>query len=344
MTFRKPVRGADRNPGDRFSGYRYEALLEPDFQEDPRTEYLPDQTKQILSENESPDLNFRWSLNPYRGCTHGCVYCYARPYHEYLGYSAGLDFETRIFVKYDAPQRLRRRLAADWSPAVIAISGATDPYQPVERRLALTRACLEVLAAFRNPVAIVTKNALVVRDADILSEMARWRGAQVWISVTTLRLELKRTMEPRTSSPARRLDAIAQLAEAGIPVGVMVAPVIPGLTDEEIPAILGEARRAGARFAGYAMLRLPHTVKEIFVDWLEREIPERKQRILDRLRSVQGEHWCLPGWGERLRGRGPFAEAVERLFRWSLRKYGYEVAPPLNTNAFRGRLFSEEDI
>jgi DNA repair photolyase len=303
----------------------------------PRTEFLRDSTRTVLTRNDSPDVGFEYSVNPYRGCEHGCIYCYARPTHEYLGFSAGLDFESRILVKTDAPELLRRELSApSWTPQPVALSGVTDPYQPVERRLRLSRGCLEVLAEFRNPAAIVTKSRLVARDADVLAAMASWGGAAVWISLTTLDPALAHRMEPRASTPRDRIAAIRTLAEQGIPVGVMVAPVIPGLTDHEIPSILREAARAGARFAGWTMLRLPHGVAALFEDWLEREFPGRKGKVLARIRDVRGGRLNDPRFGTRMSGEGAYAQHVAQVFDVARRRCGLaDEGPDLRTSAFR---------
>jgi len=263
--------------------------------------------------------------------------CYARPNHEYIGLSAGLDFETKIFVKEDAPRLLREKLAApEWTPQVLAMSGVTDPYQPAERRLEITRGCLEVLAEFRNPVAIVTKSHLVTRDVDLLSELARHDAARVSLSVTTLRNELQRVMEPRTAVPKRRLRAIRELADAGIPVGVMVAPVVPGLTEHEIAEILEAAADAGATRAAYILLRLPHAVKELFTEWLEHHFPDRKEKVLNRIRSLRGGSLNDPRFGSRQRGEGPHAEQIRQLFDVTCRRLGLnEDERGLSTAAFR---------
>lgn len=318
-------RGATDNPGNRFERLHVvasESWTDPD-DPSPRTVLLRDATRTILARNQSPDVGFSVSVNPYRGCEHGCIYCYARPTHEYLGFSAGLDFETKILVKHDAPALLRAALMSPrWTPQPIAMSGVTDPYQPVERRLRLTRGCLEVLVGFRNPVAIVTKNHLVTRDIDLLAELSSHDAAAVAVSVTSLRPELQRVLEPRTATPARRLDAIRRLAEAGVPVRVMVAPVIPGLTDDEIPAILEAAAAAGARAAGYIVLRLPHGVKQLFSDWLEAHFPDRHARVLNRVREMRGGELNDPRFGTRMRGVGVYAEHLRQLFETSRRRAG----------------------
>ncbi|MCB1033982.1 MAG: PA0069 family radical SAM protein, partial [Acidobacteria bacterium] len=267
----------------------------------------------------------------------GCAYCYARPTHEYLGFSAGLDFETRIMIKEDAPELLRQELASPrWRPQVLGLSGVTDPYQPVERKVCLTRRCLEVLCEFRNPVALVTKNALVSRDADLLGELASHRAAAVFLSITTLDGELVGKMEPRSSHPRRRLEALRALSRAGIPCGVLVAPVIPGLNDHEIPSILEAAAEAGARTAGYILLRLPGAVRPVFEEWLAAHFPERKQKVLNRLRELRDGQLNDPRFGARMKGRGAVADHLRTLFATSRRRYGLgERDLPLSTDAFR---------
>jgi DNA repair photolyase len=332
-------RGAADNPSNRFDKLTYTA--DPDASDldapRPTTEFLRDHSRSILSRNESPDVGFNVSINPYRGCEHGCTYCFARPSHETLGFSSGLDFETKILVKEDAPQLLRAELAClKWTPQVIAISGVTDAYQPIERELRLTRRCIEVLAEFRNPTLIVTKNHLVTRDRDLLGDLARDRAAGVFLSVTSLDGELQRTMEPRASAPDRRLEAIRMLAEAGVPVGVLVAPVIPGLTDHEMPAILRAAAAAGASFAGYVPLRLPYAVKDLFDRWLADHFPDRKEKVLRRIRDLRGGKLNDPRFGSRLRGQGIFAEEIARLFAIACRRAGIvDGRLELSTAAFR---------
>jgi DNA repair photolyase len=324
-------RGATRNPTNRFE--RLVVLVDPDAElspEDcaiaPRTEFFKDSTRSALARNDSPDIPFEYSLNPYRGCEHGCIYCYARPTHEYLGFSAGLDFETRIMVKTEAPRLLREKLSSkSWKPQTVSIGAATDPYQPIERKLRITRQCLEVFAEFGNPIAIVTKNFLVTRDLDILGQMAGKSQAAVFVSITTLDAGLTRLLEPRTSVPRRRLEAIQALARAGVPVGVMVAPVIPGLNDHEIPAILEAAAGAGARHAGHVMLRLPYAVADLFETWLDEHYPDRKRKILSRIREMRGGKLNETGFGTRMKGHGHFAEQVHDLFRLACRRCGLNL-------------------
>ncbi len=330
-------RGTASNPSNRFERLHLEA--EPGEGElvGPSTELFRDTTKSILSENESPDINFRFSLNPYRGCEHGCVYCYARPSHEYLSFSAGLDFETKIMVKEDAPDLLRRRLRSPkWQPQVIALSGNTDCYQPCERELCITRRCLEVCRDFRNPVGIITKSSLVCRDIDYLGELAALGAAHVYVSVTTLNSDLARAMEPRASTPARRLAAIAQLSAAGIPVGVMTAPIVPGLNDHEIPQILRAAAAAGARSAGWTLLRLAKPVDELFDSWLESHFPERRVRVMNRIRECRDGAISDSQYGRRMRGAGNYAGHIARLFDSSVGRFGLaEGLPRLDSGSFR---------
>ncbi len=332
-------RGAANNPANRFEKIAYEPEQDWTDPEDPSpaTQFLKDHSRTFITYNDSPDVGFDASINPYRGCEHGCIYCYARPTHEYLGFSAGLDFETKILVKEDGPQLLRHELSSPgWKPQVLAISGVTDPYQPVERRLRLTRACLEVLAEFRNPVAIVTKNYLVTRDLDLLGELARHDAAAVFLSVTTLDGSLAQKLEPRASHPMRRLAAIETLTQAGIPTGVMVAPVIPALTDHEMPSILEAAARAGAACAGYILLRLPYGVSPLFEDWLGRHFPERKKKILNRIRSIRSGRLNDPRFVSRMSGEGIFANQVSSLFTVSCQKAGIANRfPKLSTASFQ---------
>lgn len=327
-------RGVGINPANRFERLAVD-LDAPETKV--ATRYLRDTSRTIISYNQSPDIPFEASLNPYRGCEHGCAYCYARPTHEYLGFSSGLDFETMILVKPQAADLLATELAApSWKPQVLALSGVTDPYQPVERELGITRECLEVLAEYRNPVGIVTKNELVTRDTDLLARLAAHRAAAVFVSITTLKPELARALEPRAAAPARRLATITKLAAAGIPSGVMIAPVIPGLTEHEIPAILAAAAESGASRAGYIMLRLPGPVAGIFADWVRREHPDRSDKVLNRIRELRGGRDNDPGFGSRMRGNGPYAEQVSDLFVRSARRVGIAgERRELNVGAFR---------
>ncbi len=337
-------RGAAENPPNRFEKLHLEpdADWNPDDDDGgrpsgPRTQFFRDHTQTVISRHNSPDISFQASLNPYRGCEHGCIYCYARPTHEYLGFSAGLDFESKIMVKADAPELLRQELSSPkYAPQVIFLSGVTDCYQPVERKLKLTRRCLEVLAEFRNPVFIVTKNHLVTRDIDLLGELARHQAVGVLLSITTLDSDLRKVMEPRTSPPMARLAAIRELAAAGIPVGVNVAPIIPGLTDHEAPAILKAAATAGATSAGYTVVRLPHAVAPLFEAWLEKHFPNQKEKVLNRLRAMHGGKLYDSQWGKRFGGEGIFAEQIAQMFDVARRKAGLRQEDvELSTVAFR---------
>jgi DNA repair photolyase len=329
--------GADSNPPNRFEALHYEP--DPEAEDEPARDvhYFRDPSRVVIARNQSPDLGFDASVNPYRGCVHACVYCYARPTHEYLGLSAGLDFETKIFVKEDAPELLRRELGArKWEPRVIAMSGVTDPYQPIERKLGITRRCLEVLLDFRNPVAIVTKGHLVTRDADLLAALAERECAAVSISVTTLDDAVQRVMEPRAPRPELRLRAIESLARAGVPVGVLVAPVVPGLTDHELPRILEAAANAGATRAGFVLLRLPHGTADLFEAWLGRHFPARSEKVLSRLRALRGGQLYDARFGVCQRGTGLFAEQIAQLFEVGLRRAGIaNEMPRLSTRHFR---------
>lgn len=332
-------RGAGGNPPNRFETLWYVQDEDWTDPEDPapQTHFLKDTSRSLITTNDSPDVGFNASINPYRGCEHGCVYCYARPTHEYLGFSAGLDFETKILVKQDAPGLLKQELSSpNWKPQVLAMSGVTDPYQPIERRLKLSRACLKVLAQFRSPVSIITKNYLVTRDRDVLERLNRHGAISVAVSITTLDRMLAGLMEPRTSRPSRRLEAIRQLTEAGIPTGVMVAPVIPGLTDHELPTIVEAAAEAGATFAGYLVLRLPYGVKSLFERWLDEAVPEKKNKVLNRIRSMRGGKLNDPRFYSRHRGEGIFADEIARMFSLACSRAGIgRKWPKLSTAAFR---------
>ncbi|MEM9558208.1 MAG: PA0069 family radical SAM protein [Acidobacteriota bacterium] len=328
-------RAAAGNPKNRFERLDVELEAPPPDRE--ATLVLRDTSRSIVSRNQSPDVPFDVSLNPYRGCEHGCIYCYARPTHEYLGFSAGLDFETRILAKEDAPELLRRALTAkSWTPSTLAMSGVTDPYQPVEASLGITRRCLEVLAELRHPVGVITKSALVARDVDLLGALAAHDAASVALSITSLDPEVARRMEPRAASPRRRLEAIGMLAEAGVPVGVMVAPIVPGLTDHEMPAILEAAAEAGASFAAFTVLRLPGAVEGLFDDWLERHHPARRQKVMSRLRTLRGGAVHDARFGHRMHGWGVFADQIAGLFHAARRKHGLaRRGAALSTAAFR---------
>ena len=335
-------RGASWSPANRFEKLRVDLgdtdVAQVDPEELPRrqTQYFRDDTRSIITRNNSPDVGFETSVNPYRGCEHGCIYCYARPTHEYLGFSAGLDFESKIMVKMDAPTLLCAELESpQWDPQVLVMSGVTDPYQPIERKLRITRGCLEVLSKFRNPVAIITKNRLVTRDVDLLGKLADRHAAAVNISVTSLDPKLQRVLEPRTSSAEGRLDAIRQLRAAGIPVGVMVAPVIPGLTDHEVPQILEACAKAGAQFAGYTIIRLPWAVAPLFEHWLEEHFPDRKEKVLGRIRHLRGNRLNNSQWHTRMTGEGIFAEQIASLFEVGCRRAGMGLRPKLSTASFR---------
>jgi DNA repair photolyase len=293
------------------------------------TQFLPDRSQSLISENDSPDIPFRFSINPYRGCEHGCVYCYARPGHEYLGFNAGLDFETKVLVKHDAPRLLRQELCRPaWKGDTLAISGVTDCYQPAERRFRLTRGLIEVLLEARQAFGIVTKNALVLRDLDLLRPLAERNLVHVNFSITTLDAELARTMEPRTSTPAAKLRAIRALTDAGVPTRVMVSPVVPGLTDREVPAILRAASEAGARSAGYILLRLPLAVRPIFQDWLARTRPDAVGRIETLIRATRGGRMNDAQFGRRMQGQGEYAEQLLRTFRVFARRHGLDGPMP----------------
>jgi DNA repair photolyase len=287
------------------------------------TVVMPEPARTIISRNDSPDLDFSQSINPYRGCEHGCIYCYARPSHAYLNLSPGLDFETRLFYKADAAALLERELAAPgYRCTPITIGANTDPYQPIERDYRVTRSVIEVLVRCRHPFSIITKSALIERDLDLLAPAARERLVQVFVSITTLSNELKRTLEPRTASPAARLRVIRNLTEAGIPVGVMVAPVIPVLTDSELESILAAAAEAGAKSAGYVLLRLPHEVKDLFREWLEVHEPLKAKHVLSRLHAMRGGRDYDSRWGVRQRGEGEYARLLKKRFELACERHG----------------------
>jgi DNA repair photolyase len=301
-----------------------------------KTEIQVEKPRTIITRNDSPDISFDRSINPYRGCEHGCVYCFARPTHAYMGLSPGLDFESKLFAKPDAARLLEKELAKEgYQPRTIAIGTNTDPYQPIEKQYRIMREVLEVLEARRHPVGIVTKSALVVRDIDILSRMAEQGLAKVALSVTTLDRTLARTMEPRAATPPKRLETIKQLSEAGIPTSVMVAPIVPGLNDQEVERILDAARAAGARSAGYVILRLPLEVSPIFKDWLLRHYPDRYRHVMSLIRSMRDGKDYDSEWGKRMKGRGPYAWQIGRRFEIAARRLGLNAErSPLRTDLF----------
>lgn len=335
-------RGALSNPPARFNREHVERVDGGWYLEEEPTSIETtveiDHARSIITTNDSPDIPFEYSINPYRGCSHGCTYCYARPSHAYLGLSPGLDFETRLFYKPDAAQLLEAELARPgYTCKPIALGTNTDPYQPVERQLRVMRSILEVLARCRHPVTIVTKAALILRDLDLLADLAKDRLVTVAISVTTLDAELKRTLEPRAASPQARLRAIRELSAAGVPTGVMVAPVIPALTDHEMEVIVEAASGAGARWGAYVVLRLPHEVKDLFREWLAQHHPQRAQHVMSIVQSLRGGRDNDPRFGARMRGMGPFAELLRARFELACRRHGLgrERPLPLTTSLFQ---------
>jgi DNA repair photolyase len=322
-------RAAVSNRDSRFSGLQREADPVPAEDEPasaPATEVRIEVARSIVSTNQSPDIPFDRSINPYRGCEHGCVYCYARPSHAYLGLSPGLDFETRIFAKTNAAELLRKELSRPGAvPSMIALGANTDPYQPVERRLRITRSVLEVLAEFGHPVSITTKSALVTRDIDLLAPMAARGLAKVLISVGTLDAQIARTMEPRANSPARRIQAIAQLSSAGVAAGIIVAPVVPALTDQDLERVLEAAAGAGATFASYVVLRLPMEVADLFNEWLQTHYPQRAQHVMSLVRQMRGGRDNDSTFGLRMRGTGALADLIRRRFDIACRRLGLNL-------------------
>ncbi|HXM00229.1 MAG TPA: PA0069 family radical SAM protein [Rhizomicrobium sp.] len=321
-------RGARSNASGRYEK-ETRVLVDDGWSEDDepspslKTEILRDTSRTIVTRNTSPDISFSQSINPYKGCEHGCIYCFARPTHAYLGMSPGADFESKIFAKPNAAELLRRELSAKtYVPKVIAIGTNTDPYQPTERRLKIMRSILEVLWEFRHPVGIVTKSSLVLRDLDVLAPMAEAGLAKVALSVTTLDRRLARTMEPRASTPPKRLEAIRHLNDAGVPAGVMFAPVIPALNDDELEAVLSEAVHAGAKTAGYVLLRLPLEIKDLFREWLEANEPNRAKHVMSLIRSMRGGRDYDSQWHTRMKGTGPYAEMISRRFHLAVKRLG----------------------
>jgi DNA repair photolyase len=349
-------RGTAANPEGRFESTRKEAFDDGWAREDdaskPTTEVTVERAKSIIARNDSPDIPFEQSVNPYRGCEHGCVYCYARPTHAYLNLGSGLDFETKLFAKTNAAELLRRELGRPgYVPSPINLGAATDPYQPIERRHRITRQLIEVLADCQHPLTIVTKSAMVERDIDLLAPMAAQNLVQVFVSVTTLDNGLSAKLEPRATAPHRRIEAIRRVAAAGIPVGVFVAPVIPRVTDQDMEEILEVARAAGAVRASYTMVRLPHEVAELFRDWLGVNLPERQHHVMSLIQQMRGGADNDPRFGSRMRGEGVFAEILKRRFDVAVKRLGYlpRGAPELDCSRFRhpdapppqGELFGE---
>jgi DNA repair photolyase len=343
-------RGAQLNPGNRFESTRLHVLgehldllhaqqIESDDEEGKKvvTHVYHDRTQTLINHVESPDVGMTWTLNAYRGCEHGCIYCYARPFHEHLGFSSGLDFETRIMAKFDAPRLLKQELnKRSWKGEPIHMSGVTDCYQPLEKKLRLTRQCLEIMTECRQPVTIITKNHLVTRDIDLYSELARYNAACVGVSVTSLDSSVAAKLEPRASSPQRRLEAIRKLSEAGVPVFVMVAPIVPGLTDQEVPAILKAVSEAGAVWSGYTIMRLPYQVKALFLDWVRREYPQKAQRMESQLRSMRNGRHNESEFGSRMRGEGLMAQQICSVFKVFSSRYGLDKPwPHLSSEHFR---------
>ena len=336
-------RGAVSNLAGRFESTTLETVDDGWYQEEvqsaPNETVLPDRAKTVIARNQSPDVGFEQSINPYRGCSHGCVYCFARPTHSYLGLSPGLDFETKLFYKKDAAQLLAAELGKrGYVPKTFALGINTDGYQPLEKRLEVTRGLLEVLAGCRHPVTIVTKSALILRDIDLLADLARDRLVSVSVSVTSLDNEIKRTLEPRAASPQARLRVIRQLTDAGIPVSVLVAPVIPAITDHEMEAILAAARDAGAVGAGYVLLRLPHEVKLLFREWLTEHYPDRAKHVMSLINQSRGGKDYDSEFGVRMTGTGAYADLLRTRFQLARRKLGMEDAEgrhELNTSLFR---------
>jgi DNA repair photolyase len=302
-----------------------------------KTEIIRDSTRTIIARNTSPDISFNQSINPYRGCEHGCIYCFARPTHAYLGMSPGIDFETKLFAKPDAAALLRKELSAPgYKPQTIAMGTNTDPYQPIERKMRITRSLLEVMAEFNNPVGIVTKSPLILRDLDILGPMAEKGLAKVALSVTTLDRKLARVMEPRAGTPPRRLNAIRELTAAGVPTAVMFAPCIPALNDDEMESVLSAAYDMGARSAGYVLLRLPLEIKDLFREWLETNVPDRAKHVMSLVRSMRGGKDYDSAWHERMRGRGPYADMIAHRFHLAVKRLGMNKEHrPLDTTQFK---------
>ncbi len=333
-------RGAASNPEGRFESTATtredDGWHRDDAATRPPTQVSEERARTIISRNDSPDIHFEHSVNPYRGCEHGCVYCYARPSHAYLNLSAGIDFETKLFAKTNAAELLRVELARrSYVCTPINLGANTDPYQPIERRYRITRALLEVLAEHNHPCTIITKNALIERDLDLLATMAKARLVHAFVSVTSLDNRLSSTLEPRASAPHRRLEAVAALNAAGVPCGVMVAPIIPMVTDRWVEAILERAAQAGAKHAGYTILRLPHELKDLFRDWLDLNVPQRAEHVMSLIRQMRGGKDNDARFGSRMRGEGAFAELVRQRFRLACRRHGINARRELDLDTTR---------
>lgn len=330
-------RGAISNLAGRFE--ERISLMDEEFQPATlATTFLPEQARSLITRNQSPDVPFQYSINPYRGCEHGCIYCFARPNHAYVDLSPGLDFETRIFVKENAAEALRKDLARpSYQPSPICIGTATDPYQPVEARRRITRQILEVLWEHRHPVSIITKSQLICDDLELLARMAEQRLVRVMVSLTTLDNQVKRWLEPRTASGEARVRTIRQLTEAGIPVGVLAAPLIPWINDDELEALVQRAAEAGADSAAFILLRLPNEVAPLFVEWLQQHYPDRADKVLNTLRAARGGRLNDPRFGERMRGQGDYAALLSQRFALACRKAGIgrREAPDLDCSQFR---------
>jgi len=328
-------RGALSQPDNRFEAERRESIPEESVTDRVSTRFFPDTARSILNKNDSPDIAFSRSINPYRGCEHGCVYCFARPTHAYLGLSPGLDFETQIFFKKDAASLLQKEFSRKgYSCEPIALGINTDAYQPAEETFGITRSILEVLDRCNHPVTLVTKSALIERDIDLLGSMAKRNLVHVFLSIPTLNADLSRLLEPRATAPYRRMEVLRALLASEIPAGVLVAPVIPALTDHEMESILKSAREAGASAAGYVLLRLPLELREIFAEWLDHHVPRSSKAVLSRLREFHGGKLYEPQFGQRMRGSGPLADLLEQRFRVATRRLGYGPLPALDTEHF----------
>lgn len=335
-------KGAQYNPSNPFlkqetSIVHEEGIDEFTHEEKPQTQVFYESPKSVLSKNNSPDLKWSYSVNPYQGCEHGCVYCYARNSHTYWGFSAGLDFESKIIVKPNVAEQLERKLSeSTWKVQPIMLSGNTDCYQPLEKQFGLTRKILEVMLKYQNPVSIITKNAMILKDLDILKDLSSKSLVHVYLSITTLNEKLRTTLEPRTASARKKLEAIEKLASAGIPVGIMNAPIIPGLNDHEIPEVLKQAANCGAQEAGYTVVRLNGQIAQIFEDWLVKSYPNKASKVMNQVKALHGGQANDSDWGKRLKGEGNYALIIDQLFKKSkAQHFGDRKMPPYNLNIFR---------